>query len=73
MLAVRIAGILLLLAGTLGLVQGGFSYTKSTREARLGPIQFSVEEKERIRVPVWLGAGAIAVGGVLLLLAGHRR
>ncbi|OGI56952.1 MAG: hypothetical protein A2V58_04510 [Candidatus Muproteobacteria bacterium RBG_19FT_COMBO_61_10] len=71
--AVRIAGVLLLVAGTLGLVYGGFSYTKATHEAKLGPIQFSVEEKERVSVPVWLGVGAIVLGGALLLVAGNKR
>lgn len=71
--AVKIAGVLLLVAGTLGLVYGGFSYTKATHEARLGPIQLSLEEKERVSVPVWLGVGAIVLGGALLLVAGNRR
>lgn len=71
--AVKIAGVLLLVAGTLGLVYGGFSYTKATHEAQLGPIQFSLEEKEMVGVPVWLGVGAIVLGGALLLVAGNRR
>lgn len=70
---VKIAGVLLLVAGTLGLVYGGFSYTKATHEAQLGPIQFSLEEKEMVSVPVWLGVGAIVLGGALLLVAGNRR
>ncbi len=71
--AVKIAGVLLLAAGTLGLVYGGFSYTKATHEAKLGPIEFSLEEKEMVNVPVWVGVGAIVVGGVLLLVAGNKR
>ncbi len=71
--AVKIAVVLLLVAGTLGLVYGGFSYTKATHEAQLGPIQFSLEEKEMVGVPVWLGVGAIVLGGALLLVAGNRR
>lgn len=71
--AVKIAGVLLLAAGTLGLVYGGFSYTKATHEANLGPIQFSFEEKEMVNVPVWIGVGAIVVGGALLLVAGNKR
>jgi hypothetical protein len=71
--AVKIAGVLLLVAGTLGLVYGGFSYTKATHEAKLGPIEFSLEEKEMVNVPVWVGVGAIVLGGALLLVAGNRR
>jgi len=70
---VKIAAILLIAAGTLGLVYGGFSYTSKTHQARLGPVEFSVQEKERIRIPVWAGVGAIAIGGLLLLLGGRKR
>ncbi len=67
----RIAAILLIVAGGLGLAYGGFSYTKETHEANLGPLHMSVEEKERVNVPVWAGIGAIVVGGVLLV-AGRK-
>ena len=72
MSAVKIMAILLIVAGVLGLVYGSFSYTKETQEVKLGPIELSVKDKETINVPVWAGVGAIAVGGVLLLLAGKK-
>lgn len=71
--AVKLAAVVLLAAGTLGLVYGGFSYTKETHEARLGPIEFSVQEKQRVNIPVWAGVGAIVIGGALLLLGGRSR
>jgi hypothetical protein len=71
--AVRIAAIALIVAGVLGLVYGSFSYTKESHEAKLGPIEFSVKDKETVNVPVWAGVGAIAIGGVLLLWGGKRR
>ncbi len=71
--AIKLVAIVLLAAGTLALVYGGFSYTKETHEARLGPIEFSVQEKQRVNIPVWAGVGAIAIGGALLLLGGTRR
>ena len=64
----RIAGILLIVAGTLGLIYGSFSYTKDKHDVKLGPLQFSVAEKETVNVPVWAGAGAIAIGAILLLM-----
>lgn len=67
----RMAAILLLIAGALGLMYGGFSYTKETHEADLGPIHMSVEEKEQVNIPVWAGVGAMVVGG--LLLVGRRK
>jgi hypothetical protein len=68
MSAVKIVGIVLIAAGTLGLVYGGFSYTKETHEAKIGPLELSVKDKETVSVPVWAGVGAIVVGGLLLLV-----
>jgi hypothetical protein len=64
----RWAGIVLIVAGALGLAYGSFSYTKETHETKLGPIEFSVKEKETVNVPVWLGAGALGVGVLLLVV-----
>ena len=72
MSAVKIMAILLIVAGVLGLVYGSFSYTKETQEVKLGPIELSVRDKETVNVPIWAGVGAIAVGGVLLLLAARK-
>jgi hypothetical protein len=68
MSAVRIAAIALIVAGILGLVYGEFSYTKETHEAKLGPLEFSIEDKETVNVPVWAGVVSIVAGGVLLVL-----
>jgi multidrug transporter EmrE-like cation transporter len=65
---VKIAGIILIVAGVIGLVYGSFSYTKETHQAKLGPLELSVSEKETVNIPVWAGIGAIVVGGVLLVL-----
>ena len=64
----KIIGILLIVAGTMGLIYGGFSYTKEKHDVKLGSLQFSVTEKDTVNVPVWAGAGAIAIGVVLLLI-----
>lgn len=70
--AVKIAAILLIVAGVLGLVYGGFSYTKETHEAKLGPLELSVQEKQKVNVPVWAGVAAIVLGGGLLLLGSKK-
>jgi drug/metabolite transporter (DMT)-like permease len=70
--AVKIAAIVLILAGVLGLVYGSFSYTKETHEAKLGPIEMSVKEKQTVNVPVWAGVGAMVIGGVLLLFGSKK-
>ena len=68
----KIAGIILIVAGLLGLVYGSFSYTKDTTAVKLGPIELSVKEKQTVNVPVWAGAGAIVVGALLLVLGGKK-
>lgn len=70
--AIKLLGIVLLVAGTLGLAYGSFSYTKDTTAVKLGPLELSVKEKQTVNVPVWAGVGAIVVGGLLLLLGGKR-
>jgi len=67
--AVKMAGIVLIVAGALGLAYGSFSWTKETHEAKLGPIELSVKEKQTVNVPVWAGVGGIVVGGGLLLFS----
>jgi len=66
--AQQIAGIVLIVAGVLALAYGGFSYTKDTHTADLGPIHMEVQEKESVNVPVWVGVGAILIGGLLLVM-----
>lgn len=68
MSALKIGAIVLIAAGILGLVYGGFTYTKTTHEAKLGPLELSVKDKETVNIPIWAGVGAIVVGGVLLLI-----
>jgi hypothetical protein len=70
--AMKLLGIVLLVGGILGLVYGGFTYTKETHEAKIGPITLSVKDKETVNVPIWAGIGAIAIGG-LLLVSGSKR
>jgi drug/metabolite transporter (DMT)-like permease len=65
---IRILAIVLIVAGVLGLAYGSFSYTKETHEAKLGPLQLQVKEKETVSVPQWAGVGAIVVGVILLVI-----
>ena len=64
--ATRLLAIALILAGALGLAYGSFSYTKETHETKLGPIEFSVKDKETVNIPMWAGIGALVIGGLLL-------
>lgn len=66
--AIKMLAIVLIVAGGLGLVYGGFSYTKDTQQAKIGPIELSVKETETVNVPVWVGVGAIVAGVILLFV-----
>jgi hypothetical protein len=70
--AVKMAAVVLIAAGVLGLVYGSFSYTRDTHEAKLGPIELSVKDKETVNIPVWAGVGAIVIGSALLLIGGKK-
>jgi hypothetical protein len=68
----KIAAVLLIVLGLLGLLYGGFSYTRDATAVKLGPIELSVKKRETVAVPVWAGIGAVATGVVLLLLGGRK-
>jgi len=63
----RISAILLIVLGALGIAYGGFSFTKETHEANIGSLHVSVDEKQRVNIPLWVGIGAVVIGGLLLL------
>jgi len=71
--AVKILAVVLIVAGILGLAYGSFSYTRETHEAKVGPIELSVKDKQTVNIPVWAGVGAIVVGGGLLLFGNKNR
>lgn len=70
--ALLVLGVLLLVAGILALVYGGFSYPKESHSAKLGPIDVSVQERDKVKIPPWAGVAAIVVGAGLLFVAGRK-
>lgn len=68
MSALKLVAVVLIAAGILGLVYGGITYTKTTHDAKIGPLEFSIKDKETVNVPMWAGIAAIVVGGGLLLV-----
>jgi len=69
---IKMVAVALIVAGVLGLLYGGFSYTKETHDVKIGPVEFSVKEKQDVNIPVWAGIGAIVIGGLLLVFGGKR-
>lgn len=65
----RMIGIVLLAAGILALVYGGFSYSRQTHDVKLGPLELSISENRQVPVPVWAGVALAVVGGGLLVAA----
>lgn len=63
----KLVGLILVVAGVLALAYGGFTYTKDSHEARIGPLKLSVKDTERVNIPVWLGAASL-IAGVLVLV-----
>jgi len=70
--AIRLFAVTLIVAGALALAYGGFTYTKETHETKLGPIEFSVKDKETVNIPLWAGIGAIVIGGFLVTVRTKR-
>ena len=68
----KLAGIVLIVLGCLGLAYGGFSYTKETTQLKLGPIELKVQEKENVNVPLIVSAGAVVIGVFLLVAFGRK-
>ncbi len=68
----KLIGIVLIVAGCLGLAYGGFTYTKETTGVKLGPLELKVQEKETINVPLIVSGAAVAIGVFLLVGVGRK-
>ena len=68
MSAIKILAMVLIVAGILGLAYGGFTYTKESHDLKLGKLELSVKDRETVNIPVWVGAGAIVAGALLLFV-----
>ena len=68
----KLIGIILIVAGGLGLAYGGFSYTKETHAAQLGSLELTVKDQKTVNVPVWAGVSAIIIGAGLLLIPSKK-
>jgi uncharacterized membrane protein YidH (DUF202 family) len=68
----KLIGLILIVAGGLGLAYGGFSYPKETTALKLGTLELKVQENKSVNVPVVLSVGAM-VAGVALLVLGRSK
>lgn len=68
MSGLKILAILLIVAGSLGLIYGGFTYTQDTQTAKVGPLELTVKDTKTVNIPIWAGVGALVIGGLLLAI-----
>jgi hypothetical protein len=73
MSAAKIIGVLLIAAGVMGLLYGGFSYTKESHTAKLGPLAITVQDRETVVVPVVASVGSILLGVFLIVGIGRTK
>ena len=64
----KLIGAVLIAGGVLALVYGGFSFTKETHKVDIGVAELKIDEKEKGKLPPWVGVAAIIVGGALLAI-----
>lgn len=69
---VKIVGVVLIVAGILGVIFSSFSFTKETHEVKIGPVELAVKEKQSVNIPIWASVGAIVIGGVLLVVGSRK-
>lgn len=61
-------GLLLLIVGLLTMIYGGISYTRKTHEAKLGALTISIQEKQTVYIPIWVGLISMIAGGTVLMI-----
>jgi hypothetical protein len=67
----KLAGVILMIAGLAALIYGGIRYTTQKRAVDLGPIQINRTEHHNIPLPPLVGIVMVASGGALLFAAGR--
>ena len=65
-------GVILIIAGAIMLIWSGVSFTRKEKVVDIGPLQVSVDKKQRLTWPPYLG-GALIAGGVILVITDKRR
>lgn len=69
---IKIVAIVLIVGGVLGLIYGSVTYTRKSHSTELGALELAVNEKKTVNIPIWAGAGAVAIGSAILLFGMKR-
>ena len=70
--SMKIAAVVLILAGVAALAYGGFTYTTHKKAVDLGPVQIETKSNHTVLIPPLLGVAGILIGGALLFVGGSR-
>jgi drug/metabolite transporter (DMT)-like permease len=68
----KILGIVLIVAGIVALVYGGFTYSTTKKDVDMGPIQISHKQNHSVPLPPVLGVVAIIGGGALVYFGARK-
>ncbi len=68
----KIAAVLLIALGVVGLVYRSFPMPQESHQADLGPLEFRFKESRRLEVPVWISVALVAIGTGLLAIEKKR-
>lgn len=63
----KIAPVILIAAGFLGLAYGGLGHRGEMDDVDAGPVPIAVDADQRTNLPMWAGFGSILLGGFLLI------
>ncbi len=69
----RIAAIILIILGVVGLAYGGITYTRRRDTVSVGPLTATVSERETFPISPVAGAIALVVGIGMLAASGRKR
>lgn len=67
----RSLGVILIVIGAIMLIWTGINYTKKEKVVDLGPLQVSVDKKETLTWPPYLGA-IFLIGGIVIFVSGKK-
>jgi len=72
MKGLTIVGIILIVLGLLGIIFGGFSFTKENKVADVGPLELKTEETKTVPITP-IASGIAVVAGIALVFAGRKK
>ena len=65
--AIKTLALILIVGGALAMIYGGFSYTKDTEAAKIGPLEITLHDTKTVNIPMWVGVATLAAGATLLV------